>query len=153
MWRAFTNWLLSLRTYRDLSPDQGLRHRINVQLRRSRLELSLEDWIQTFADPKFSSESQVPPESLLQFVYDQLGIHSGLAVGCIRPRDRLIQDLHLPLVCWFDWPHQFCQDFGDTFHIDMADEFDESHFDTVADLVVFLHRQLVAMDSLSSGQT
>jgi hypothetical protein len=90
-------------------------------------------------------------ESVLAFVYTKLPDYSGLQVGRLRPHDRLIADLQLPLVCWFDWPHQLCDDFYESFQVDLSEEFDESILETVEDLVIFLHRKLESHDSLPSG--
>lgn len=147
MWQAFTNWVNSFSTYGDLSPDLGLRNQINAQLRRSRPELALEAWGDTF-DLALPSP---PSPQLVRFAYEHLGKYTGLVVGCLRPSDRLIEDLHMPLVCWFDWAHHLCKDFDHTFSIDLGEEFDETHFETVGELVAFLHQQLIAMDSLSPG--
>jgi hypothetical protein len=147
MWQAFTNWIQGLRTYADLSPDQGIRRQINRRLRRSRTNLSPEAW-----GRQFTLSHRVPPsDPLLQFIYDQLQQYSGLMVGCIRPEDRLIEDLQMPLVCWFDWPHCLCEDFADRFDIDIFEDFDETGFSTVQDLVEYLQDRLRSRDSLPSG--
>ena len=106
MWQSAINYLRSLRTYQDLSPDAGIRRQVNVQLSK-RPSLSLEDWSQLFPKVLTNKASQ----RLLAFVYERLPIYSGLQISKIRPSDRLIEDLQLPLVCWFDWPHQLCCDF------------------------------------------
>jgi len=121
MWQSAINYLRSLRTYQDLSPDAGIRRQVNVQLSK-RPSLSLEDWSQLFPKVLTNKASQ----RLLAFVYERLPIYSGLQISKIRPSDRLIEDLQLPLVCWFDWPHQLCCDFYETFQVDISEEFDES---------------------------
>ncbi|RZM78846.1 hypothetical protein [Leptolyngbya iicbica] len=146
MWQSAINYFRSLRTYRDLSPDAGLRRRINVQLSR-RPSLTLEDWSSLFSNVADGEVSN----RLFAFIYAQLPVYSGLEVSQIRPGDRLIEDLQLPLVCWFDWPNQLCCDFYETFHIDISEEFDESLLETVGDLVWFLHQQLESQDSIASG--
>jgi hypothetical protein len=147
MWQAFTNLIQGALTYRDLGPDQEIRHQTNRQLRQSRPELAADAWIDSFT---ILSGGRVSTR-LLRFLYDRLGQYTGLAVGCLRPSDRLIDDLHMPLVCWFDWPHRLCEDFWETFHIDLSEEFDETDFQTVGDLVVYLQAQLRSMDSLPSN--
>ncbi len=146
MWQSAINYLRNLRTYRDLSPDEGIRRRINIQLQQ-RSSLALEDWTQLF--PRLTKNEL--SKRLLAFVYDKLSVYSGLNVSQVRPSDRLIDDLQLPLVCWFDWPHQLCCDFYETFQIDIMDEFDESRLETVADLVWFLNQQLESRGSMASG--
>lgn len=145
MWRSVINYLQSLRTYRDLSPDVDVRRRVNARLKR-RSKLSPETWSVVFAD--MDSESITP--SLLSFIYRQLQEYSGLDVGRMRIGDRLIEDLQLPLVCWFDWPNQLCDDFQQTFQVDISDDFDETLLETVGDLVRFLNRRLQSMDSVPS---
>jgi len=146
MWQSAINYLRSLRTYGDLSPDAGIRRRVNVQLSQ-RPSLSLEDWSRQFPPVAHNQDSQ----RLLAFVYDKLPVYSGLQVSKLRPSDRLIEDLQLPLVCWFDWPNQLCCDFYETFQVDISEEFDESLLDTLGDLVWFLNQQLKSRDSFASG--
>lgn len=146
MWQSAINYFRSLRTYQDLSPDAGIRRRINVQLSR-RPALALEDWSRLFPNMLSGQVSS----HLLAFIYEQLPVYSGLDASRIRPSDRLIEDLQLPLVCWFDWPHQLCCDFYETFHIDISEEFDESLLETIGDLVWFLQQQLPSHDSIPSG--
>jgi len=146
MWQSAINYLRNLRTYQDLSPDAGIRRRVNVQLSQ-RPALSLEDWSKQFPKVANSPGSQ----RLLAFVYDKLPVYSGLEVSKLRPSDRLIEDLQLPLVCWFDWPNQLCCDFYDTFQVDISEEFDESLLDTLGDLVWFLNQQLKSYDSFAPG--
>lgn len=143
MWQAALNYLQTLRTYRDLSPDAGIRRQVNTQL-QNRSCLSLEEWSQLFQP----QSGQGPPEALLTFMFKQLSDYSGLQVGRIRPSDRLIDDLQLPLVCWFDWPNQLCDDFYKTFQVDILEEFDESLLETIGDLVCFLAKQLPSPDSV-----
>lgn len=146
MWQSALNYLRSLRTYRDLSPDAGIRRQVNAQLRHRR-SLSLEEWSQLFPNSMSSHLSK----QLLAFVYTKLPDYSGLQVGRLRPSDRLIQDLQLPLVCWFDWPFQLCDDFYETFQVDITEEFDESMLETVGDLVCYLYQRLQSKDSVRSG--
>ena len=146
MWQSAINYLRNLRTYRDLSPDAGIRRSINVQL-SSRPSLALDEWSKLF--PGLLNEPV--SHKLLAFVYDQLPIYSGLEISKIRPSDRLIEDLQLPLVWWFDWPHQLCGDFYKTFQVDISENFDESLLETIGDLVWFLNKQLKSPDSIASG--
>ncbi len=147
MWQAFTNIVQSLQTYADLRPDATIRRQVNRRLRQTRPALAIADWIATF---DLALGMTVLP-ALGEFLFEALGHHSGLEVSRLRPSDRLIEDLHLPLVCWFDWPHQFCEDFLAAFQVDLSDEFDEANFKTLQDLVVFLQEQLRSMDSRPAG--
>ncbi|MGD1941143.1 MAG: hypothetical protein ACFB0G_07505 [Leptolyngbyaceae cyanobacterium] len=146
MWQSAINYLRSLRTYADLSPDAGIRHQVNGQL-RNRQSLPLEEWSQLFPEVTAGECSQ----PLLSFLYTKLPDYSGLKVDRLRPSDRLIEDLQLPLVCWFDWPNQLCADFYDEFQVDISEEFDESILETLEDLVGFLHQRLRSSGSVTSG--
>ena len=146
MWQSAINYFRSLRTYRDLSPDAGIRRQVNAQL-RERSRLNLEEWSQLFPQA-LSSDLTC---RLLAFIYAKLPDYSGLDVGRLRPSDRLIPDLQLPLVCWFDWPYQLCDDFYETFQVDITEEFDESLLETVEDLVWFLNQRLQSQDSVPSS--
>lgn len=146
MWQSVINYMRSLWSYRDLGPDIWLRRQINFRL-RDRTRLSLEGWISLFLKVEEKSCSR----RLLAFVYRQLPKYSGLEVGRIRPSDRLIEDLQMPLVCWYDWSHQLCDDFLMAFQVDISEEFDEALLETVGDLVWFLNQRLQSMDSVPSG--
>ncbi|NJN22009.1 MAG: hypothetical protein HC812_13560 [Leptolyngbya sp. RL_3_1] len=146
MWQAFTNIFQSLQTYADLSPDATLRRQVNRHLKQTRPALTVKDWIVTFEQ---ALGRELLP-ALGEFLFKALGTHSGLEASRLRPSDRLIEDLHLPLVCWFDWPNQFCDDFLETFQVDLSSNFDEADFETLQDLMAFLHEQLISMDSCPS---
>ena len=147
MWQAFTNLIQGALTYGDLGPDQEIRRKTNRRLRQSRPELTVDAWVDSFTILSGGSVSA----PLLRFLYSHLGDYTGLAMGCIRPSDRLIEDLHMPLVCWFDWPHRLCADFWEHFQIDLGEDFDEAAFQTVGDLVMYLQARLRSMDSLPSS--
>ncbi len=139
MWRGLINLLQSLKTYGDLSPDLRLRQRINSAL-RDRPSYSSSAWYRTFWQPlEVSSE-------ITAFVYQQMEIYSGLAMAHVLPSDLLIDDLNLPLVCWFDWESNLCDDFYDRFGVDISTCFDPHHFSTVQELVVFLNHQLLSVN-------
>lgn len=144
MWQLVINYFRKLQVYRDLSPDRGIRRQVNAQLRH-RPRLSLEAWSTLFPKVKDTPISQ----SLFAFIYRQLYEYSGLDVGRIRADDRLIKDLQLPLVCWFDWRNRLCDDFLNTFQVDISDDFDESRLETVGDLLWFLHQRLQSPDSVT----
>ncbi|NER80645.1 MAG: hypothetical protein F6K42_13940 [Leptolyngbya sp. SIO1D8] len=148
MWQSVINYFYSLWTYRDLSPDLGIQRQVNAKL-KDRPRLSLEAWSNLFNQMEGCSSSISQP--LLAFIYRKLQDYSGLDIGRVRATDRLIEDLQFPLVCWFDWPNQLCEDFFEMFQIDISDEFDASLLETLGDLVCFLNRRLKSIDSLSSG--
>ena len=134
MWRKLTNWIQSLRTYGDLSPDLRLRCRINQTL-RDRPRYCLERWYQTFWRPlDVSSE-------VAEFVYQQMEAYSGLTFAQVLPSDRLTDDLSLSLVCWFDWESTLCDDFYDRFRVDISDSLSLGDLTTIQELVVFLNQQ------------
>ncbi|MBE9011488.1 hypothetical protein IQ250_14865 [Pseudanabaenaceae cyanobacterium LEGE 13415] len=135
MWRELNNAVLNIRTYADLSPDLGMRRRIH-QGWRARPERSLEDWYRSFWQPMSVSQE------VSAFVYQQMEIYSGLPFAKVTPMDRLTEDLQLPLVCWFDWEWDLCDDFHDRFGVEIRDRLDLSLLHTVRDLVIFLNQQL-----------
>lgn len=135
MWRKLNNVVLNVRTYADLSPDLGVRRRIH-QAWRSRLDRSSKDWYRSFWQPIAISQD------LSAFVYQQMESYSGLPFAKVIPGERLTEDLQLPLVCWFDWESDLCDDFRDRFGIEISDRFDVSMLHTVRDLVIFLNQQL-----------
>ncbi len=139
MWRRLINLIQSLKTYGDLSPDLRLRHRVNSAL-RDRLFYSSSAWYKTFWQPlEISSE-------IAEFVYQQMEVYSGLMSAHLLPSDRLIEDLNLPLVCWFDWEANLCDDFYDRFAVDISHCFDLHRLSTVKELVVFLNHQLLSVN-------
>ncbi|NJL49998.1 MAG: hypothetical protein HC929_24635 [Leptolyngbyaceae cyanobacterium SM2_5_2] len=141
MWQPLRNWISSVSTYGLLSPDLQTRVQVNRWL-RSRPCLSQDEWFrQCWA---VSGEPDRCTKPLIDFIYECLTAHSGLAVGCIRPSDRLLDDLQFPAVCWFDWSLTLCDEFYTTFGLDITDQFDETQLITCADLVRFLRQQLEA---------
>lgn len=136
MWRQLSNYVNSVQTYRDLSPDIQVRYQINQGLRSHRQALTLQDWCQEFYRVTNARLS------LLAFVHTCFQRYSGIDFSRVRPQDRLSEDLQFPLVCWFDWSLTFCDDFVRQFGIDISERFDEAHFATLADLIIFLDRFL-----------
>jgi hypothetical protein len=114
-----------------------MREQVNQWL-SSRPCLTCEDWFHRH----WASPSLGMPKALVEFIYDRLSTYSGLTVGCINPTDRLLEDLHFPAVCWFDWGLTLCDDFYHAFGIDILDDFDETQFTTCADLMTFLQTHL-----------
>lgn len=139
MWRKLKNVFLSLRTYSDMSPDLGLRRQIDQTL-RSRSPRSFEEWYTCFWRRLGVSKD------VAAFVYDQMEEYSGLPFSQVLPSDQLSSDLHLSLVCWFDWECTLCDDFCDRFGIDIHDCFDPYALSTVKDLVVFLNQQVIRVN-------
>ncbi|MBE9158478.1 hypothetical protein IQ265_16800 [Nodosilinea sp. LEGE 06152] len=139
MWQPLKNFVNSLTTYMALSPDMVARQRVNQWL-RSRPCLTCTEWYIYHWTPP--AVPRPLPEPLINFVYQQLHAYSGLEIGCIAPSDHLVDDLAFPAVCWFDWSITLCEDFYDTFGLDISEYFDETQFFTCADLVNFLNQQL-----------
>jgi hypothetical protein len=135
MWRLFKNFFHSLKTYPDLSPDLRMRWRVNRML-SDRPRLNPDAWHQKFWQPHQITQP------LSDFVYHHLPTYSGLDCGRIYPSDRLQEDLHFALVCWFDWQESLRQDFFTQFQIDLGEEIHLEDFYTIQDLTVFLDRQL-----------
>lgn len=139
MWRRLRNIFDSLRAYADLSPDLRTRQRVN-QCLRDRPALSAEEWFKAFW------QSQGISQSIAEFVYTHLPTYSGLDFARVRPRDRLTEDLCLPLVCWFDWNLSLCEDFLAQFGIDLSERFEPHQHMTIEDLMVFLNYQLLSVN-------
>ena len=139
MWRRLRNIFASLRAYADLSPDWRTRQRVN-QFLSDRPALDAEEWFKQFWQP------QAITQPIAVFVYIQMTTYSGLEFARVRPNDRLVEDLCLPLVCWFDWHLSFCEDFSAHFGINLSDRFDPDQCNTVKDLVVFLNHQLLSVN-------
>ena len=140
-WRKVSNYLQSVNTYRDISPDLSIRHQVNQALRQHRRPLSREAWCDTC-----QQATQSQPSTLL-FVYRVLEVYSGIEFNLVRPDDRLVDDLQFPLVCWFDWSVNFCDDVINQFGVDISDCFDETRLETLADLIVFLDTCLSSRSS------
>lgn len=135
MWDQFNNYVSSVQTYSDLSPDLDVRQQVNRHLRRRRA-LKIEAWCSAF------HQATAAQPSLLQFIYVVFQQYSGLDFSRVRPQDRLIEDLRFPLVCWFDWTTHFCDDFIAQFGVDLSDSFDEAEFSTLAEVIIFLQAQV-----------
>jgi hypothetical protein len=139
MWRRLKNTFHSFRTYADLSPDVSTRQQVNKFL-RDRAALKAEDWFEQLWQPR-----GVSPQ-IAHFMYAHMPTYSGLEFARVRPSDRLEQDLQLVSVCWFDWQFTLCDDFFETFGVDLSDRFDPENFTTVEELVVFLNYQLLSVN-------
>lgn len=139
MWRRLKNLYDSLDTYADMSPDLVLRMRINQTL-RGRPSRTVDEWYKSFWQPREVSEK------VAAFVYDRMEEYSGLHFANVLPKDRLNEDLHLALVCWFDWELSLCEEFGCKFGVDITENFDISALSTVEELVVFLNQQWLSVN-------
>ena len=136
MMNQLSNWINSVSVYADMSPDLGIRYQVNQWLQtRTHRALSLTAWCRLFSDQSTDRE-------VLAFVYQRFSEYSGLEFGRVRPGDLLHGDLHLALVCWHDWVITFCEDFCEQFYLDLSDCFDEDDFETIGELVTFLHSQV-----------
>lgn len=143
----------ALRAYSDMSPDLKLRRQVNRSL-LDRPEYAVNEWHQRFWRPlgiRFE---------VVEFVYRSLSESSGLVVGRLVPSDRMVTDLQLPLICWFDWEmtcmEAFWQQFDpvgsvvkpiethDSDTISSSDINDDScdptTFETLNDWMVFLNQ-------------
>ncbi|NJP10295.1 MAG: hypothetical protein HC866_13150 [Leptolyngbyaceae cyanobacterium RU_5_1] len=140
MWRSLKNLFYSLKTYADLSPDLQMRRYVNRVLRDRRPSLSASQWYEKFWQPLDVSKP------ISDFVYTHMQDYSGLDFSKAYPSDRLNEDLHLPLVCWFDWQLSLCQDFWDCFGVDLSDRFNPEALFTVQELVLFLNYQLLSIN-------
>ena len=131
-WQKANNYIRSIRTYQDMSPDMSVRHQVNQLLCQHRRPLSSEAWCEEF-------QREIPSQrNTLLFIYRSLEKYSGIKFNRVRPHDRLVDDLQFPLVCWFDWSTRFCDDVFAQFGIDIGDCFDETRIHTLIDLVTFL---------------
>lgn len=148
---SMNNLLSSIEAYADMSPDLDVRDEVNLWLKkRDRQPLSITQWCEAFSS-EFASIAQATTEpatesaakSVLAFVYESFSEYTGLAFSQVRPNDSLIRDLNFPLVCWFDWTMNFCDDFLTHFDLDLSDCFDEANFSTIGEMVEFLVAQVV----------
>jgi len=150
---SMNNLLSSMEAYADMSPDLEIRQQVNVWMQaRDRQPLSVAEWCDVFSGESIdiAKATQAPntervAKSVLGFVYEFFGNYSGLAFSQVRPNDSLNRDLHFPLVCWFDWTLNFCDDFLAHFDLDLSDCFDEADFLTIGEMVAFLVAQVVAI--------
>lgn len=135
MWHRLKNFVLSLKTYKALSPDLKVRQRVNHAL-RCRPALNLDEWFETF----YKGRGIAYP--VATFVYHHLSQYSGLEFGRVLPSDRLNEDLKWTRVCWFDWELSLCDDFYGQFKVDISDRLEELQASTVEDLVCLLDQSL-----------
>ncbi len=129
------NRWMALSSYSDMSPDAGIRQRVNDCHSDRPLYNSVE-WHQRFWYPLGVQRS------LAEFVYELLAECSGLDVGQLLPSDRLIEDLQLPLVCWFDWELVWTEQFTMQFGLETIWILDIREFETLQEFVLYLNNQL-----------
>jgi hypothetical protein len=138
MWQRLSDQLnnlrLNLAVYSDMSPDLGVRQRINTML-GNRPDRSLGEWYRHFWEP------QGIAREVAEFVYQQVGQYSGLKFERVMPKDRLREDLELPMVCWFDWELCLCDDFCQQMGIELEECFDMNEMNTVEDLMRFFNQK------------
>jgi hypothetical protein len=139
MWRRIKNFFLSFSTYADLSPNVSLRRQVERSL-HDRPALTAQVWFERFWQPLQVSQPVV------DFVYRHLPSYTGLSFSRVYPSDRLVEDLHLDLICWFDWELSLSEDFCRCFGIDISEQFQPNTLRTVEDLVRFLERQLLTVN-------
>jgi hypothetical protein len=135
MWQKLRNVVRNVSTYSALSPDLRIRRRVNSWLGR-RSPLSLDKWVAALR------ESWGISRAVATFAYTHLEKYSGLQAARLRPSDRLDDDLYWTHICWFDWQLCLCDDFCQRFGIDISDRLDQLTPSTIADLLLFLDRQL-----------
>lgn len=128
------NFMSSVSAYADMSPDLGIRKDVNSwMVRRDRQAADFITWSELFGHAN---------NAVLAFIYDSFGEYSGLDFSRVRPNDSLNTHLHFPLVCWFDWSITFCEEFFQTFGVDLSDRFDEADFSTIGEMAEFLVSQV-----------
>jgi hypothetical protein len=141
MWKKFKHIVQNLQAYPDLGPDTALRRQVNQSLRH-RPALPQRQWSYHCA-----RKSGVTI-AVADFAYTHLSAYSGLDFGRVRLGDRLIEDLHFPLVCWFDWEQHLHDDFQQVFNISLADELDAiAAAVTVEEMLLLLNLQVKSAES------
>ncbi|MEO0769442.1 MAG: hypothetical protein AAFY72_08400 [Cyanobacteria bacterium J06649_4] len=155
MIQQLNNWLDSISTYADMSPDHSIRRQVNKRMALSaRDALSIGDWCNLFATYSHDgSPFSEKDRAVVAFVSACFSDYSGLDFSLVRPHDRLHNDLHFALVCWHDWVITFCEDFYQCFEIDLSDYFDEDDFETIGDLINFLVRYVRTSDTQAANST
>ncbi len=147
------NGWIALKTYSDMSPDLNLRRQINQKL-LSRPEYSSHEWHQRFWAP-IGVRSEV-----VEFVYHVLEECSGLTIGRLLPSDRMVADLQLSLVCWFDWEiicmELFWQRFDPSGSLfeglgDLTLDAAPTTFETLRDWMGFLNQAAISSDSTGNS--
>jgi hypothetical protein len=125
------NRWMDLNAYPDMRPDYKIRQQVNRSHAQRPLYSAVE-WHQRFWYPLGIQRL------LSEFVYELLTECSGLEIGRLLPSDRLMQDLQLPLVCWFDWEMVWTEQFGTRFGLETDWILDIAEFETLEELMVAL---------------
>lgn len=133
------NRWMDLNAYPDMRPDYKIRQQVNRKHADRSLYNSVE-WHQRFWYPLGIQRL------LSEFVYELLGECSGLEVGRLLPSDRLMVELQLPLVCWFDWEMVWTEQFITRFELQTDWILDIAEFETLEEL-------MLALDSLLKRQS
>ena len=107
--------LRSVSSYAEMRPDFRLRSRINRTLLCHRPSMSADVWFERFWQPRGVRLS------VARFVHCHLSDYSGLWWDRTVPSDRLHEDLHLSLVCWFDWEMTLLEDLAREFELAAED--------------------------------
>lgn len=133
------NQWMTMQAYPDMSPDLGLRRKLARQ-HQSRPNYSRLEWHHRLW------RSLGVRNEVSEFIYDALTEHTGLEVGRFLASDRLVADLQLPSICWFDWEVVCMEQFWQRFQLpepeleDWDTAFDPTTFDTLQDWVLFLNQ-------------
>jgi hypothetical protein len=135
MWHRLKNFVHSLKTYRELSPDLCIRQRV-VWALSDRPLLSVSQWYRLQCHPRGISRP------IAEFTYLRLSQYSGLPFGRVLLSDRLETDLHWTEICWHDWHYSLHEDFLQQFEIDLGDRLFEINPTTVAELMQWLDQAL-----------
>lgn len=149
---SLNNFMSSVSAYSDMSPDLDIRQQVNEWMQgRDRRALSVTEWCDLFAGEfptvaaaTVDAETESDAKSVLAFVYEYFAEYAGIDFSQVRPNDSLNRDLKFPLICWFDWTLNFCDDFLTHFDLDLSDCFDEADFATIGEMVEFLVAQVAA---------
>lgn len=139
MWHRLKNFFYSLQTYDALSPDLRTRRAVNLWL-RDRPSQSLNDWYESCWQRYHVSKP------IVAFVYTHFKKYSGLDIARVLPSDRLEEDLHLTLVCWFDWHLTLCEDLHQCLGVTIQDDWELATLTTIEEFVLFLDRQLLSVN-------
>jgi hypothetical protein len=139
------NGWMALKAYPDMSPNLNLRRKINRKL-LDRPAYSANEWHQRLWRPLGVRADVV------EFVYQALTECSGLVAGRLLPGDRMVADLQLPLICWFDWEMTCMELFWQRFdpsgsrveELDETDlDSDPTTFETLEDWILFLNQAAI----------
>lgn len=129
------NRWMDLSAYPDMRPDYKMRKHVNQHLSTRPLYGAVE-WHQRFWYPLRVQRA------VSEFVYEILRECSGLEVGRLLPSDRLMMELQLPMVCWFDWEIAWTEQFISRFELETDWILDIGEFETLQDFMLALNTLL-----------